>query len=170
MEVIVRGTYPNQARRVPGKGEFSQREMTASPSRNHYCTWDPDAVDRSGHGGGHTRQDLEVSPTQSRISPSIQRIRRKIAAIKPTTATIPGSPRSHGGAPPARRPRVSPRLTALRRFCSSYTKLYSVIYDSGSVPDQSMFSPRETSPSTLSLPAGTTPKHEQVVNPREKNI
>ena len=27
---------------------------------------------------------------------------------------------------------------------SSYTKVYSVIYDSGSVPEQSMFSPRET--------------------------
>ena len=29
---------------------------------------------------------------------------------------------------------------------SSYTKVYSVIYDSGSVPDSSIFSLRETSP------------------------
>ena len=29
---------------------------------------------------------------------------------------------------------------------SSYTKVYSVIYDSGSVPEKSIFSPRETSP------------------------
>jgi len=32
---------------------------------------------------------------------------------------------------------------------SSYTKVYSVIYDSGSVPNKSIFSPRETSPSCL---------------------
>jgi len=38
---------------------------------------------------------------------------------------------------------------APRRHFSSYTKVYSVIYDSGPVPDQSIFSPRGTSPKTL---------------------
>ena len=31
-------------------------------------------------------------------------------------------------------------------FFSSYTKVYSVTYDSGSVPRRVIFSPRETSP------------------------
>jgi len=34
----------------------------------------------------------------------------------------------------------------LARVLSSYTKVYSVIYDSGSVPRRAIFSPRETSP------------------------
>ena len=34
----------------------------------------------------------------------------------------------------------------MARVLSSYTKVYSVIYDSGSVPRRAIFSPRETSP------------------------
>ena len=46
----------------------------------------------------------------------------------------------------------APARSILRRahtgngVLSSYTKVYSVIYDSGSVPDSSIFSPRETLP------------------------
>ena len=43
-------------------------------------------------------------------------------------------------------PRTRPVRKRLSIICSSYTKVYSVIYDSGSVPDSSIFSPRETSP------------------------
>ena len=39
----------------------------------------------------------------------------------------------------------APDSKVLSRMCLSwYTKVYSVIYDSGSVPDDSIFSPRET--------------------------
>ena len=37
----------------------------------------------------------------------------------------------------------------LVQILSPYTKVYSVIYDSGSVPDSSIFSPRESSPVVL---------------------
>jgi len=42
---------------------------------------------------------------------------------------------------------LCPDIRAIK--LSSYTKVYSVIYDSGSDPEQSIFSPRETSPESI---------------------
>jgi len=44
-----------------------------------------------------------------------------------------------------------PTLEGNLRNFSSYTKVYSVIYDSGSIPEYSIFSPRGTSPEPTSL-------------------
>ena len=35
------------------------------------------------------------------------------------------------------------------KILSTYTQVYWVVYDSGSVPDSSIFSPRETSPASI---------------------
>ena len=42
--------------------------------------------------------------------------------------------------------RFASRFVEPPEHFSSYTTSYSVIYDSGSIPEKSIFSPRETSP------------------------
>ena len=46
----------------------------------------------------------------------------------------------------------------LLNYESSYTEIYSVIYDSGSVPEQSAFAPRETSPILSRSPSFSDPQ------------
>ena len=46
-------------------------------------------------------------------------------------------------------------MTVTNRHISSYTKVNSVIYDSGSVPDYSIFSLRETSPEVVTKGSST---------------